>query len=277
MDLEHHQIELRYEALRQRDPRRERQILASLAERGQLCPVVVLPAEAGGAYVLLDGYKRLRALKRLRRDLAQATVWTMGEAEALVLERLMRTSRRESPFEQGWLLQELRDRFELSMGELGRRFDRTTGWVSRRLALVRELPAAVQDLVRAGRLAPDTAMKVLAPLSRGNADDLQKIAEALARAQLSTREAAALQVGWLKGNDQVRARILEDPRLFLRVRQEDPTALGGDLKALSAVARRALARAGAEAALSIPPRVFRQAQSDCQALFIRLEKEIDHA
>ena len=277
MDLEHHQIDLRFEALRLRDPRRERQLLASLAERGQLCPVVVLPPGTGGAYVLLDGYKRLRALKRLGRDTAQATLWAMDEAEALLLERLMRTSRRDSPLEQGWLLRELRDRFGLSMGELGRRFDRTAGWVSRRLALVRDLPEAVQDLVRSGRLAPDTAMKVLAPLSRGNAAALPKVAEALARAQLSTREAAQLQVGWLTGNDQVRARILEDPRLFLRARQEDPAALGGDLKALSVVARRALARTGAETALSLPPRVFRQAQSDCQALFTRIEKEIAHA
>ena len=106
MDLEFHQIDLRFEALRQRDPRRERQLLASLAERGQLCPVVVLTPTSGGAYVLLDGYKRLRALRRLKRDTVQAMVWALDEAEALLLERLMRTSRPESPLEQGWLLRE---------------------------------------------------------------------------------------------------------------------------------------------------------------------------
>ena len=277
MDLEFHQIDLRFEALRQRDPRRERQLLASLAERGQLCPVVVLTPTSGGAYVLLDGYKRLRALRRLKRDTVQAMVWALDEAEALLLERLMRTSRPESPLEQGWLLRELRDRYGLPLEELGRRFDRSSGWVCRRLALVRDLPEAVQDLVRSGRIAPDTAMKVLAPLSRVNAADALKVSEAVARDKLTTREAAKLGAGWLRGNAQVRERILADPKLFLQVSREDPGALRGDLKTLSSVARRALDRTGAEAALSVPPRVFRQAQCDCQALFTRLEKEVADA
>jgi hypothetical protein len=38
MDLEFHQLDCRYEALRKRDPRKERQLLASLAEHGQLLP-----------------------------------------------------------------------------------------------------------------------------------------------------------------------------------------------------------------------------------------------
>lgn len=277
MDLEFHQIDLRFEALRQRDPRRERQILASLAERGQLCPVVVLPPNPGGIHVLLDGYKRLRALRRLKRDTVQAMVWALDETEALLLERLMRTSRPESPLEQGWLLRELRDRYGLALEELGRRFDRTAGWVSRRLALVRDLPEAVQDLVRSGRVAADTAMKVLAPLSRVNAAEALKVSEAVARARLTTREAAALGAGWLRGDAQVRERILADPKLYLRIRQEDPGALRGDLRTLSSVARRALERTGAEAALSVPPRVIRQAQCDCQALFTRLEKEVGDA
>lgn len=277
MELEHHQIDPRFEALRQQDPRRERQILASLADRGQICPVVVLPPASGGAYVLLDGYKRLRALRRLKRDTAQAMVWPLDEAEALLLERLMRTSRKESPLEQGWLLRELQGRFGMSMGELGRRFDRTPGWVSRRLALVRDLPEAIQDLVRIGRIAPDTAMKILAPLSRVNVGDALKFSEAVAGAGLSTREASALHLGWLRGDDEVRARVLADPRLFLRARDSDPWALDTDLKTLSSVARRALGRASEEAAALVPPRTFRQAQQDCVALFTRLGKEFAHA
>jgi ParB family transcriptional regulator, chromosome partitioning protein len=277
MDLEHHQIELRYEALRQRDPHREAQLLASLAGRGQICPVVVLPAAAEGTYVLLDGYKRMRAFRQLKRDTAQAMVWPLDETEALLLERLMRTSRKESPFEQGWLLRELRDRFDMSMGELGRRFDRTTGWVSRRLALVQDLPEAIQDQVRLGRIAPDTAMKILVPLSRVNHTDAQKFSSAVAQARLSTREALALYLGWLRGDDQVRERILKNPRLFMRARGSEPGALDSDLKTLSAIARRALGKAGEEAMALVPARTFRQAQADCEALFTRLGTEFTHA
>jgi ParB-like chromosome segregation protein Spo0J len=152
MDLEFHQIDLRYEHLRKQDAAKERALLASLDMLGQACPVVVLAQEAAASFILVDGYKRLRVLKRLHRDTVRATVWDLEEAEALLLERMLRTSRSESQLEQGWLLCELRHRFGLTLEELGDRFERTPSWVSRRLGLVRDLPEAIQEEVRRGRL-----------------------------------------------------------------------------------------------------------------------------
>ena len=267
MDLEFHQIDLRYESLRKRDPHKERLLLASIDARGQICPVVVLAQKTATPYVLLDGHKRLRALKRLHQDTVRATIWDLDEAEALLLERLMRTGRAESPLEQGWLLGELKDRFGMPLEALARRFDRTPSWVSRRLGLVLDLPDQVQDEVRKGRIAPHTAMKVLLPLARANRSQALQFLAVLLRATFSTREAALLQAGWLQGDDQVRDRILADPRLFLRAQETDPAGLKADLRILSGVARRALARAGSSALQALPPRSFRQAESDCLALF----------
>ena len=277
MDLELHQVDLPYEALRRRDPRRERQLRDSLAEHGQASPVVVLPRD--GRYVLLDGYKRFRALRSLRRDLVWAVPWDIEEAEALLLEGLMRGSRAESPLEQGWLLSELRLRFGMGLEELGRRFDRTAAWVSRRLALVRELPEWIQDHVRAGRLSPDVAMKVLVPLSRGKAPDALRFTEVLIRARLSTREAQAVYAGWTRGKAETRARILADPALYLRCRAlpGGPGGLQGDLEALRDAARRGLGRIEGGEPPSVPPKCLHQAQSACEALFVHLEKELDHA
>jgi len=277
LDLELHQVDLPYEALRRRDPRRERQLRDSLAEHGQASPVVVLPRD--GRYVLLDGYKRFRALRSLRRDLVWAVPWDIEEAEALLLEGLMRGSRAESPLEQGWLLSELRLRFGMGLEELGRRFDRTAAWVSRRLALVRELPGWIQDHVRAGRLSPDVAMKVLVPLSRGKAPDALRFTEVLIRARLSTREAQAIYAGWTRGSAETRARILADPALYLRCRSLPgcPGGLKGDLEALRDAARRGLGRIEGGEPPSVPPKCLHQAQSACEALFVHLEKELDHA
>ena len=41
MELEWHQLQLRYEGLRKRHPGQERQLLVSLAEIGQQSPIVV--------------------------------------------------------------------------------------------------------------------------------------------------------------------------------------------------------------------------------------------
>jgi hypothetical protein len=70
MDLEFHQLDLRYQSLRRRAPEREKRLLASLAQHGQQAPIVVVTAE-GGARVVVDGYKRVRALKTLKADTVQ--------------------------------------------------------------------------------------------------------------------------------------------------------------------------------------------------------------
>ena len=60
MNLELHQLDLRYEKLRTRKPEAERKLMASLAEIGQQMPVVVVQSEAPQQFVLVDGYKRVR-------------------------------------------------------------------------------------------------------------------------------------------------------------------------------------------------------------------------
>ena len=55
MELELHQLDLRYAKLRRRSASKERQLVASLAEKGQLLPVVVVRGGEATAYVLLDG------------------------------------------------------------------------------------------------------------------------------------------------------------------------------------------------------------------------------
>jgi len=128
MDLEFHQIDFRCEGLRTRHPRKERQRLASLADHGQLLPVVVVAADV--PFVLVDGYKRLRALKRLAHDTVRATLWAIEEADTVVLEHVMRAGDPAGPLEQGWILDKLRARFGLSLEDLGRRFDKTPSWVA---------------------------------------------------------------------------------------------------------------------------------------------------
>ena len=108
MQLEFPQLERRWEHLRWREARRQRQLTASLAESGQQIPIIVVPAENdSGRYVVIDGYKRIAALEQLRRDTVEAIVWEMSEGEALLLERSLRFSRQECALEQGWLLSEM--------------------------------------------------------------------------------------------------------------------------------------------------------------------------
>jgi len=295
MDLEFHQLELRYEPLRKRSPRREARLLASLAEVGQQVPVVVVAGGEGGRHVLVDGYKRVRALVRLRRDTVRAVSWDLDEAEALLLERLMRSADGHGALEEGWLLAELRDRFGMSVEELGRRFDKSGSWVSRRLALVMDLPREIQEHVRRGEIVAHAAMKHFVPLARAHREEAVRLAAVLGPHRPTSRQVASLYAAYVGGNDQTRAALLADPLLFLRAQETtthppDPAAQGpaavllADLGALGGIARRGLrhlreglARRLASAERDELGRCLAQAKADALHLLTTCEREIGDA
>jgi ParB family chromosome partitioning protein len=247
VQLELHQLSMRYEGLRKRHPGQERALLASLAELGQQSPIVVISEPAGAAdhFVLIDGYKRVRALERLARDTVHSICWPMSELEALLLERSLRCAS-EDAFDQAWLLAELRDRFGLSIEHLSHRFAHSKSWVSRRLGLIAALPPAVQDQVRAGALCAHAAMKYLVPLARANAATATQFAVAIAALKPTSREVAALYQGWQGGSARTRELILSSPQLYLQAQTASsapsPSATQrwlDDLGALGGIARRA--------------------------------------
>lgn len=289
MDLEFHQFDLRYEGLRVRRPEAERRLLSSLAQRGQQVPVVVVPASEPGRFVVIDGYKRVRALRLLRGDTVAATVWAMSEAEALVLDRSLRRAEAETALEQGWLLAELHNGFGLDLEALARRFDRSTSWVSRRLGLVEQLPQSVQERVRQGEIGAHAAMKHLVPMARANAEACEALAAAIAQHKLTTQQVGQLYVAWRDGPLPLRRRVLEEPLMFLKARREieaepppptSPTeALLKDLDLLGAIARRAQRRFSTVAGTLSPEqhreleRAAEQALADLHRLRRRMGRE----
>jgi ParB/RepB/Spo0J family partition protein len=294
MELEFHQLDLRYEALRRRDAGREARLLASVAQIGQQAPIVVVSEGAGGRLVVVDGYKRVRALKALRSDTVQATRWELSEPEGLLLERLMRSAETDSPLEQAWFLRELHGRFALSHEELAKRFDKSKSWVSRRLALLDELPEEIQARVREGALVAHAAMKFLVPMARANRADALKLTAAVSSRRLTSRQVGALYGAWLSGNAKTRELLLADPWLFLRAQEESRRAeklekspaeqLLSDFGALGGISRRARSklRQGLARGLLAPEReevnrCLCQAKADAEALFTVGQKELGDA
>ena len=291
VELEFHQLDLRYARLRVRQPARERRLLASLADAGQQTPIVVVATAA--THVVVDGHKRVRCLRRLHRDTVTAVAWEMPEPEALIFRQVLHTDATDSALEQGWLLRTLHEDHQLSLEHLARRFDRSVSWVSRRLSLVRTLPAPIQQSVRDGQLVAHAAMKYFVPLARANAADSVRLVEAITPHQLSTRQIGRLYQVYVTGPDATRALVLTDPLLVLRVADDTtdtgvrpeasaPEALITDLHIIGAVARRAHRRLQHGGGV-LPPerarawRVFDQIQTDFHDLQRRCEKELRDA
>jgi hypothetical protein len=131
-------------------------------------------------------------------------------------------------------------------------------------------------------------MKYLVPLARANRAACLTLADAIARAQLSTRQVGDLYALWQEGTADMRALLGTDPLLMLRVRahatgRPDRGAaprLLDDVTALAGLARRAhrrlrdgVATPLAAVARQDADRAMAEAQADCAALFHRWEQE----
>jgi len=285
VELELHQLTLRFERLRKRQPREERSLLVSLAEIGQQLPVVVI--QEALSFILIDGYKRVRALRRLARDTVRATCWQVAEAEALLLERGLRRGS-EDALDQAWLLAELQERCQWSLEELARRFEHSKSWVSGRLALLQALPASIQEQIRAGSISAHAAMKYLVPLARVNAAAAQALATAMTPLKPTSRQVGALYAGWQAGTERTRELIVQSPQIYLQAQATravpSPSATQRflqDLGALGGIARRAhrllegrLLAQLRESELTEVTEAFARANADLQRLVQRFELEL---
>jgi ParB/RepB/Spo0J family partition protein len=257
----------------------------SLSEIGQQLPVVVI--EETPQFILIDGYKRVRAMKRLARDTVRATSWQMAETEALLLERSLRRGH-EDALDQAWLLAELQERYQWSLEELARRFERSKSWVSGRLALLQALPASIQEQIRVGTLSAHAAMKYLVPLARVNAAAAQTLATALTPLKPTSRQVGALYAGWQAGTERTRELIVQSPQIYLQAqatREPPPPSATQrflqDLGALGGIARRAhrvlegrLLAELQESELNEVTTAFARANGEVQRLVQRFEREI---
>jgi len=285
VDLELHQLTLRFERLRKRRPREERSLLVSLTEIGQQLPVVVI--QEAPSFILIDGYKRVRALKRLARDTVRATCWQVAEAEALLLERGLRRGS-EDALDQAWLLAELQERCQWSLEELARRFEHSKSWVSGRLALLQTLPASIQEQIHAGSISAHAAMKYLVPLARVDAVAAQSLATAMTPLKPTSRQVGALYAGWQAGTERTRELIVQSPQIYLQAQASQVTAAPSatqrflqDLGALAGIARRAhrilegrLLAQLRESELLEVTHAFARANADLQRLVQRFELEV---
>lgn len=245
MEVDLHQLELRHHDLRIHDAEQRRRMIGSVAEIGQQVPVIVI--REGERLVLIDGYLRVEALRKLGRDTAAATTWPVSEVEALLHRRHLCIS--VPAIEDAWLLARLRDH-GLSLDDLARRLCRSKSWVSRRLALIEVLTPAAQAQVRAGTVPPHAAMKYLVPLARANKRQCEQLVAGLGGTYVTDRELGALYDAWRAADRAGKQRIVAEPLLALRALAATTTAdvddesapLHKDLMMLAAIAWRASRR-----------------------------------
>jgi ParB family transcriptional regulator, chromosome partitioning protein len=218
LDIDLHRLELRYASARLSDPRAIDHLARSIDRCGQLIPcIVVADAER---LVLIDGYRRIAALRRLGHDTARVEQWQCDLAQALLSVLARAKSRAFAALEEALLLRELVHGLHLSQHEVARRSGRDVSWVQRRLQLLLALPDPLLEAVRAGQLSTWAATRIFAPLARANADHADRLCAALATTPLTTRELHQWFEHYQRATRDQRERLITHPRLFLNALHE---------------------------------------------------------
>lgn len=229
-------LDLNYEKLRTKNPLQEKRLLTSLGESSQQSPIIVVRALETGRYMVIDGHKRIRALRKLKADVAKAILWEAKPPEALVLAYQIKAGSGYNALEEGWLLHELCRSLGWTLNEAAKALDKSNSWISRRLGLVESLPEAVLDGVQKGQICSYAAMKYLLPLARANAKACEQLALKISSLQLSSREIGLICAHYGTGLGAAAKRILEDPLHFLKALKQ--SSKGAQDPALSETANR---------------------------------------
>jgi transcriptional regulator with XRE-family HTH domain len=215
-EVDLHRLDLRFDQVRVLDPRAVEHLARSIEQSGQLIACVALPEQASQRLILIDGYRRIAALRRLRRDTAWVESWACDLAQALLSVLARAHGRPLAAIEEALLLRELVHSQGLSQHEVARRTGRDVSWVSRRLQLVCALPDSVLAALRKGSVSTWAATRVLAPLARANAEHVAQLLGALDSTRLSTRELERWFQHYQSSARATRERLVAHPQLFLQ-------------------------------------------------------------
>jgi ParB/RepB/Spo0J family partition protein len=190
-------------ALRLCEPSAVEAMSESLARNGQLTPLIVF--EQDGGLEIIDGFKRLRAARRLGWALLRVMRTETDRIAAKIHLTALHAGRGLTELEEGWVVRSLYREDRLSQGAIAERLGRHKSWVCRRLMLVEALESEVQACIRLGLLAPRAAV-ALAALPRGNQ---VAATEVVTRRALTVRQTELLVYQLNEcGDEQARSALL---------------------------------------------------------------------
>lgn len=195
----------------------ERSLSRSLERYGQISPVVVCVWEQ--SYVLVDGFKRLRAARKLKGmeqlDARRIDVDEQGAKAAIY--NLNHAGQRPLELEESWIVHALVREDGLSQVEAAQLLGRHKSWVNRRLAMLERLCESAKEELRLSLLTPALARQ-LTRLPRGNQEAALRTTR---ESSLTSRELAGVVDLLLASSTREQTEfVLSDPRRALRQSDE---------------------------------------------------------
>jgi ParB family transcriptional regulator, chromosome partitioning protein len=216
-EVDLNRLDLRYAHTRVAKPKHVDMIANSIDRFGQITPVLIVPQDE--FLVLIHGYVRLAALRKLGRERIVADIDEVPEEQALFRLLADTEQRQWEAVEQAWIIRDLKERLGCSLHQIARGIGYDTSWVARRLSLIEGLPEDILRSVAKGQVSTYAATRVLVPLARANTDHASRLVAHLAHSPLSTRELSEFFKHYERSNKQTRERMIADPSLFAKAKK----------------------------------------------------------
>jgi len=200
-------LDTRYEGLRLKDKRREKELLSSIVEEGIQSPLFVTSHPDSQNHVLLDGYKRKRCAESLNLD--EVPILILGENIPTSLLRFLKlnSSSGLATLEEASFIDELHGTYGLSISEMAHRLGKSTAWVSVRLGLLSRLSLEAKTQIFAGRFPVRSYMYSLRKFTRVNKKEVDNFIQNVSGKSLSIRDIDILAKEYFKGSPLLKAQI----------------------------------------------------------------------
>lgn len=207
LDIKIEDLDTGFERFRLIDPSAEAHMKDSVKVHGQLSPVLTGQI-SNRKLLLVDGYKRFRAIKALEQD--HITAYALERPITALKAMVLTVNHEQSPcreLEEALLVQSLHHEDGLQQNEIALLCNRHKSWVSRRIALIERLSDDVREQLRLGLLTISAARELLR-LPRGNQSP---VLNSILDNQLSSRQCRELVDIYLSVPQAERETVLRNP------------------------------------------------------------------
>lgn len=213
--IELHYLEQPFSQLRQRSRAAYLRMSESIQRDTQLVPVICIPTDKQ-TWILIDGYLRVGALKNLGVDTVSAEVWVCDISTALILLMTQSQQRHWEAIEQARFLEVLHTECGLSQIQIAKNISRDVSWVSRRLALLKDLSEKAFAAYADGKISTWALSRVIQPLARANTLHADSLVDYLCGNFESTRALLEFFKTYQRSNKSVRQKMSDNPTLFFK-------------------------------------------------------------
>jgi ParB family transcriptional regulator, chromosome partitioning protein len=168
------------------DPDTLQELAASIARQGILQPLIVRQAAVPGRFEIVAGERRWRAAQMANLHAVPVLVRQLSDQQVLevaIIENIQRANL--NAIEEARAYRQLMDRHELTQDMLADTLSKSRSHIANLLRLL-NLPAEVQDMVRAGRLSAGHARALI------SSDDPAGLAAKVIAKGLSVRDVEGL-------------------------------------------------------------------------------------